>query len=156
MRKGICVCARVLRVQHIQCLRKVFRPLDFIHILLRYSLILKLIKLYFFPYQSTHNTPQCQSKNRFIDIFCKCITNIKRKISHFRKYSDPLLKTGERCCTAMLRSLQRCSIGFKSGLWLGHSRTFRDLSQSHSCVVLAVCLGLLSCWKVNHRPSLRS
>jgi hypothetical protein len=30
------------------------------------------------------------------------------------------------------------------------------LSQSHSCIVLAVCLGLLSCWKVNLHPSLRS
>ena len=29
------------------------------------------------------------------------------------------------------------------------SRTFRDLSWSHSCVVSAVCLGSLSCWKVN-------
>ena len=43
-----------------------------------------------------------------------------------------------------------------SGLWLGHSRTFRDLSRSHSCVVLAVCLGSLSCSKVNLCPSLRS
>uniref|UniRef100_A0A674A7P5 Transcription factor BTF3 n=1 Tax=Salmo trutta TaxID=8032 RepID=A0A674A7P5_SALTR len=31
-----------------------------------------------------------------------------------------------------------------------------DLSKSHSCVVLAVCFGSLSCWKVNLRPSLRS
>uniref|UniRef100_A0A8K9XM99 Pyruvate dehydrogenase E1 component subunit beta n=1 Tax=Oncorhynchus mykiss TaxID=8022 RepID=A0A8K9XM99_ONCMY len=30
------------------------------------------------------------------------------------------------------RSLQRC---FKSGLLVGHSRTFRDLSRSHSCVL---------------------
>jgi hypothetical protein len=34
----------------------------------------------------------------------------------------------------------------KSGLWLGHSRTFRHLSQSHSCVILAVYLGSLSCY----------
>ena len=54
-----------------------------------------------------------------------------------------------------LRSLQRCSIGFQSRLWLGHSRTFRDLSRSHFCV-FAVCLGLLSCWKVNRHPSQRS
>ena len=59
---------------------------------------------------------------------------------------------GERCCTATSRSLQRCSIGFKSGLWLGHSRTFRDLSRSHSCVFLIVCLGFLSCCKVNLWP----
>ena len=59
---------------------------------------------------------------------------------------------GERCCTAIFRSLQRCSIGFKPRLWLSHSRTFRNLSRSHSCFVLAaVCLGSLSCWKVNLR-----
>ena len=52
--------------------------------------------------------------------------------------------------------LQRCSIGFKSGLWQGCSRTFRDLSRSHCCVVLAVCLGSLSCWKVNLHPSRRT
>ncbi len=55
-----------------------------------------------------------------------------------------------------LGSLQRCSIGFKSGLWLGHSRTVTELLWSHSFVILAVCLGSLSCWKVNLRPSLRS
>ncbi len=62
---------------------------------------------------------------------------------------------GDRRWTAIFRSLQRCSIGFKSELWLGHSRTFTELSLSHSCVALAVCLGSLSCWKVNLRPSLR-
>ena len=34
-----------------------------------------------------------------------------------------------------------CSNGFKSGLLLGHSSTFRDMSQSNSCVVLAESLG---------------
>ncbi len=57
---------------------------------------------------------------------------------------------------AIFWSLQRCSIGFKSGLWLGHSRTVTELLWSHSFVILAVCLGSLSCWKVNLRPSLRS
>ncbi len=52
----------------------------------------------------------------------------------------------------IFRSLQRCSIGFKSGLWLGHSRTVTELLWSHSFVILAVCLGSLSCWKVNLRP----
>jgi hypothetical protein len=42
---------------HLQSIRKVFRPLDFFHILLRYSLILKLIKIVFPPHQSPHNTP---------------------------------------------------------------------------------------------------
>ena len=49
----------------------------------------------------------------------------------------------------LFSGLQRCLIGFKSWLWLGHSRTFRDLARSHSCIVLAVGLGSLSCWKVN-------
>ncbi len=47
-------------------------------------------------------------------------------------------------------------LGFKSGLWLGHSRTVTELLWSHSFVILAVCLGSLSCWKANLRPSLRS
>jgi hypothetical protein len=63
---------------------------------------------------------------------------------------------GDRFCTAIFRSLQRCLIRFKSRPWLGHSRTFRDLSRGNSCVILAVCLGSLSWWKVNLRPSLRS
>ena len=62
----------------------------------------------------------------------------------------------ERHCTAIFRSLKRCSNGFKSKLCLGHSRTFRDLSQSHYCVVLAVCLGLLFCWKMNRHLSLNT
>jgi hypothetical protein len=62
----------------------------------------------------------------------------------------------ERRCTAIFRSLQSSLTGFKSGLWLGHSRTFRDLSRSHCCIVLAVCSGSLSFWKVNLHPSLRS
>uniref|UniRef100_A0A8C7IN68 Solute carrier family 37 member 4 n=1 Tax=Oncorhynchus kisutch TaxID=8019 RepID=A0A8C7IN68_ONCKI len=43
---------------------------------------------------------------------------------------------GECHCTAIFWSLQRCSIGFKSRLWLSNSRIFRDLSRSHSCVNL--------------------
>ncbi len=56
---------------------------------------------------------------------------------------------------SVFRSLQSWSITFKSGLWLRHSRTFTELSRSHSFVILAVCLGLSSCWKMNLLPSLR-
>ena len=63
--------------------------------------------------------------------------------------SPILLCRSSQALSGWMGSLQRCSIGFKSGLCLGHSRTFRDLSWSHSCNVLAVCLGLLSCWKGN-------
>lgn len=41
---------------------------------------------------------------------------------------------------------------FKSVLWPGHSRIFTNLSQSYFCIVLAVCLGLLTCWNVNFTP----
>ncbi len=44
--------------------------------------------------------------------------------------------------------------GSKSQLWLGHSRMFIMSSLRHSCIVLAVCVGWLSCWKVNFQPSL--
>ncbi len=48
----------------------------------------------------------------------------------------------------IFRFLQKYFIGFKQRLWLGHSRTFTELT-------LAVCLGSLSCWKVNLLPNLR-
>ncbi len=48
---------------------------------------------------------------------------------------------GDRQWTAIFRSLQRCSIGFKS-LFL-------------FCVALAICLESLSCWKVNLLSNLR-
>ena len=41
---------------------------------------------------------------------------------------------------------------FDWGLWLGHSRKFTELSLSHSSIVLAVCLGSLSCWKGKKTP----
>ncbi len=46
------------------------------------------------------------------------------------------------------------------GLSQGSGWAIQEQSQScvwsHSFVILAVCLGSLSCWKVNLRPSLRS
>lgn len=47
------------------------------------------------------------------------------------------------------------SIGFKSGLRLGHTRTITELSHSHSFVILTAYLGSLSCWKMNLHPHLR-
>ncbi len=48
-------------------------------------------------------------------------------------------------------SLHRFSIGFRSGDWLGYSRTLKCFLQSHCLVELAVCLGSLSCWKTQPR-----
>ncbi len=40
--------------------------------------------------------------------------------------------------THIFRFLQKYLIGFNPRLWLGHSRTFTELSLSHSCCVLRV------------------
>ena len=76
--------------------------------------------------------------------------------SYLQSLSSSVRLDGERRCTAFFRSLQRCLIEFKSGLWLGHSRTFKDLSRYNSCIVLAVYFESLSCWKVKWALSLRS
>ena len=58
--------------------------------------------------------------------------------------------------TGIFRSLHRRSVGFKSWLWLGLSRTVRDVSQSQSCIVSTVCVKSSSSRKVIRGPSLRS
>ena len=45
----------IIPLDYIQCIWKVFRPLNFFHILLYYSVILKNKKN---PHQSTHNNPK--------------------------------------------------------------------------------------------------
>ncbi len=54
--------------------------------------------------------------------------------------------------THIFMFLQKYLIGFKLRLWLGHSRTFTDLSNSHSCCVFRSIV-LLD--QVNLLPSLR-
>ena len=65
---------------YLQWILNVFRPLPLFHILLRYSLILKWITLFFLPSsiytQYPHN-----------------LLKIKTEITHLHKYSDPLLST---------------------------------------------------------------
>ncbi len=58
-------------------------------------------------------------------------------------YSSPHLFTSQALSGWMgqmhiFRFLQKYLIGFKLRLWLGHSRTFTELSISHSCCVLGV------------------
>ncbi len=52
---------------------------------------------------------------------------------------------GFRAWMDCLRSCHSISIGFKSGLWLGHSKTLILFFLSHSEVDLLVCLRSLSC-----------
>lgn len=58
--------------------------------------------------------------------------------------------------TVIFRCFQSCSIRFKSGLLLGHSRAFTESSQRNSFVIFALCLASLSCWKANLHPNLRT
>ncbi len=58
---------------------------------------------------------------------------------------------GCRWATWTFNSLQRFSMGLRSGDWLGHSRTLKCFLRSHSFVARAVCLGSLSCWKTQPR-----
>ncbi len=55
-----------------------------------------------------------------------------------------------------LRSCHSISIGFKSGLWFGHSKTLILFFLSHSEVDLLLCLGSLSCCITQVHLSLRS
>lgn len=72
--------------------------------------------------------------------------------AHFScaKASSSLMFDGLHVATAFFKSHQRFSrvLGFKSGDWDGHSRTFQDPFLNQALLDLAVCLGSLSCWRV--------
>ncbi|CDQ82202.1 unnamed protein product, partial [Oncorhynchus mykiss] len=72
--------------------------------------------------------------------------------SSIQTFSSYFRFRGCRWAIQTFSSLQRFSIGFRSGDWLGHSRTLRCFLRSHSLVALAVCFGSLSCWKTQPRP----
>lgn len=60
-----------------------------------------------------------------------------------------LFQTGWRASVnCFLQVSPQILMGVKSGLWLGHSVTFRDLPWTQCSVVVAVWLGSVSCWKV--------
>ena len=61
---------------------------------------------------------------------------------------------GFRAWTAFLRSCHSISIGFRSGLWLGHSKVFILFFFSHSEVDLLVCFGSLSCCRTQVREQM--
>ena len=66
--------------------------------------------------------------------------------------SKSLRFQGCRLATRSFSSLHRFLMGFRSGDWLGHSRTFICFILSHSFVALAVYFGSLSCWKTHLQP----
>ncbi len=67
-------------------------------------------------------------------------------------WTNPLRFRGWHLATRTFRSLHRFSMGFRSGDWLGHSRTLMCFFLSHSFVALAMCFGSLSCWNTHPRP----
>ena len=74
-----------------------------------------------------------------------------------RQYCSSSFKLdGIHWCIAIFKLYHRFSIDLRSGLWQGHSKTFKYFPLNHLSVALAVCLGSLSCWKVNLHHSLNS
>lgn len=66
----------------------------------------------------------------------------------FAKMLQILRLRGHHLCTALFRSPHIFWIGFRPGLWLGHSKTLIFFWWSHSLVDLDVCFGALSCRKM--------
>lgn len=58
-------------------------------------------------------------------------------------------------CPAMFKWIQRFSVGLRTQIQLNQSRSFSWFYLNQWSIALAVCLGLLSCWKVNLHPSLK-
>lgn len=92
-------------------------------------------------------------------VLCWCTLSLLLQAGHTWIWRSPISLCGTSQAQAgwgmsqyhYFRSLQRCSIG----LWLDRSKTFTDLSWSHSCSVLTVHFRLLSCQKLNLCSSMR-
>ena len=56
----------------------------------------------------------------------------------------------------LFSSLHSFSLGFRSGNWDGHGRSFILCSETHFCVGFDVCFGSLSWWKTHYWISSRS
>lgn len=67
----------------------------------------------------------------------------------FLQFFSNSIKLGGRRLCSIFRSFQRCSIEFKSGLCLDHSRTFTEWFWSCSFEILAMCFEALSSWTMN-------
>ena len=92
------------------------------------------------------------------DVCCRFSAGLHRSWEGF--WSTPFCRFspntprfwGCRLATRSFSSLHRFSMGFRSGDWLGHSRTLICFFFSHSFVALAVCFWSLSCWKAHPPP----
>ena len=86
----------------------------------------------------------CSFSSRFAQILGGILVRSSLQI-----LSKSLRFGGCRLAARSFSSLHRFSMGFRSGDWLGHSRTLICFFLSHSFV--PVCFGSLSCWKT-HPP----
>ncbi len=90
---------------------------------------------------------------RFLEVFTRFSHTVAGILAHssMQISSRAVMFWGCRWATRTFNSLQRFSMGLRSGDWLGHSRTLKCFLRSHSFVAQAVCLGSLSCWKTQPR-----
>ena len=84
----------------------------------------------------------------FLHVSCGMLAH-----SSLAKASSWVRLVGFLAITLVFKSRHKFSIGFRSGLWLGHSRTLTSLSLNHFFTALAVCFGSLSCWYFQLWPS---
>lgn len=150
-----------------------YSQLHLLHILLHYSLIPKINEIHFSPQNCAHNAPQSQGEKPKIWHGCTCkysqplfstllkhlwqqlqsqvFFSMKLQASTpiFEKFLPFFLQNRSSSnrleCRFTFKSLHSLSIGLKSGLWLGHSPKATPL-------LCRLCLGLLSCWKMNLLP----
>ncbi len=72
------------------------------------------------------------------NVFCKSSQGFHTLLLVFWPI-PPCRSPLEQWCFGTFNSLQRFSMGLRSGDWLGHSRTLKCFLRSHSFVARAVC-----------------
>ena len=116
-----------------------------------------------------YSSPQCQYfvKASFCRITATSILRyVSRSLAHLatgnfahssrQNCSSSFKLDGFHWCTAIFKSYPRFSVGLRSGIWLDHSKIFKMFPLKPLEWCLAVCLGSMSCWKLNLCPSLKS
>ncbi len=115
----------------------------------KYLVNSKFLSQYFVKYPLLAMT----EVKRFLQVFTRFSHTVAGILAHssMQISSRAVMFWGCRWATRTFNSLQRFSMGLRSGDWLGHSRTLKCFLRSHSFVARAVCLGSLSCWKTQPR-----
>ena len=85
----------------------------------------------------------------FLQVFTRSPHTVDGVLVHssMQITSRAVMLWGCRWATWTFNSLQRFSMGLRSGDSLGHSRTLRCFLRSHRFVAWPVCLVSWSCWK---------